>query len=98
MMIMCLTQVYIVFCVITNLLSFNKGVLPESLLPEIQQKENPCTDHYGEGKCELCSGDCNSDDDCKDDLVCFQRNSGQDVPGCSWGAGRESTNNWDFCK
>ena len=99
MIITYLTQVYIIFCVITNLLSFNKGVSPESLLPEIQQKGNPCTNHFDDGKCERCSGDCDSDDDCEEGLVCFQRSKGQYVPGCSWGAGLHNLiNDWDYSK
>ena len=30
-----------------------------------------------------CQGDCDSDSDCAVNLVCFERNSGQAVPGCS---------------
>jgi len=30
----------------------------------------------------LCQGDCDSDDDCQDGLYCFQRNAGEDIPGC----------------
>ena len=59
-----------------------------------------CTNHYDDGKCELCSGDCDTDDDCAGDLVCFQRDGGEDVPGCSWGANNVAikNQNWDFCK
>lgn len=31
----------------------------------------------------MCHGDCDSDDDCMGDLVCFQRSDGDAVPGCS---------------
>ena len=31
----------------------------------------------------LCQGDCDEDDDCEGDLVCFQRGKYDDVPGCS---------------
>ncbi|CAB9505694.1 expressed unknown protein [Seminavis robusta] len=30
-----------------------------------------------------CSGDCDTDDDCEGDLVCFQRQMDEPVPGCS---------------
>lgn len=33
----------------------------------------------------LCQGDCDSDDDCDGDLVCFLRDGGDSVPGCSGG-------------
>jgi hypothetical protein len=31
---------------------------------------------------ELCEGDCDNDNHCVEGLICFQRNSGQPVPGC----------------
>ena len=35
-------------------------------------------------KCSQCQGDCDDDDDCENQLVCFQRtNSEQEVPGCT---------------
>jgi hypothetical protein len=30
-----------------------------------------------------CEGDCDADYDCLDDLICFQRDSFESVPGCS---------------
>ncbi|CAB9505702.1 expressed unknown protein [Seminavis robusta] len=39
--------------------------------------------HYPLG---LCEGDCDTDDDCEGELVCFQRTKTQPVPGCQ-GAG-----------
>lgn len=33
--------------------------------------------------CEKCVGDCLTDDDCVGELVCSQREGGEDVPGCS---------------
>jgi len=33
-------------------------------------------------KLALCEGDCNSDDDCEDDLICFDRIGNEEVPGC----------------
>jgi hypothetical protein len=50
----------------------------------------------GDGSKNLdeCQGDCDKDDDCKGNLVCFQRTKGKAmVPGCS-GAGRSG---WDYC-
>ena len=65
--------------------------------------KDPCTDHYGEGKCEICSGSCTSDSDCAGDLVCYHRDkSEEDVPGCSWGPNNDILKNenraWNFCK
>ena len=31
---------------------------------------------------QMCEGDCDDDNDCAGDLICFQRNGGMDVPGC----------------
>ena len=41
----------------------------------------------------LCQGDCDSDDDCVDNLVCFQRDALEKVPGCL-GSGDMS---FDYC-
>ena len=30
-----------------------------------------------------CEGECDKDRDCKGDLICYQRNSGHSIPGCS---------------
>lgn len=41
----------------------------------------------GNGDCGMCEGDCNSDDDCQDGLICFSRGQGEmtSVPGCASG-------------
>jgi hypothetical protein len=41
----------------------------------------------------LCEGDCDDDADCAAGLICWQRNAGEDVPGC---IGDFSTSS-DFC-
>ena len=76
------------------------GISPESLLPKLKFMNVECNNHYGDGNCKLCSGDCDTDDDCTGDLVCFQIDGGEEVPGCSWGANSAATKNqnWDFCK
>ena len=43
----------------------------------------------------LCQGDCDSDDECEGDLVCFQREAYQAVPGCSGGESEDK--GLDFC-
>ena len=30
----------------------------------------------------MCEGDCDYDSDCKGDLICFQRDGDESVPGC----------------
>jgi hypothetical protein len=43
---------------------------------------------------DVCSGDCNTDSDCKDDLVCFQiLVAGSPVPGCIGDVHLD----WDYC-
>ena len=43
-----------------------------------------------------CQGDCDSDDNCDEGLVCFQRHSGDTaVPGCAAGTGIPAVA--DFC-
>ena len=41
-----------------------------------------------------CQGDCDSDSDCKDGMVCFHREAGGGVPGC---AGNPNSNIADYC-
>ena len=41
-----------------------------------------------------CQGDCDSNDECIDDLVCLQRDAGEVVPGC---LGSDETSKTDYC-
>lgn len=43
----------------------------------------------------LCEGDCDRNSDCEGDLVCFQRNPGEEVPGCR--GGKSDTSRSDYC-
>ena len=48
--------------------------------------------HIGEcmegntGQCRECEGDCDEDADCMGGLVCFQREDGESIPGCTGGS------------
>jgi hypothetical protein len=42
-----------------------------------------------------CSGDCDDDDDCKGNLLCFKRKGDEDVPGC--GDGSDGKDGADYC-
>ncbi|CAB9510281.1 expressed unknown protein [Seminavis robusta] len=42
-----------------------------------------------------CQGDCDSDDDCKGNLKCFERGPGDPVPGCE--GGEEAMSRTDYC-
>lgn len=33
-------------------------------------------------KCGMCEGDCDTNDDCEGELICYQRDSYENVPGC----------------
>jgi len=46
---------------------------------------------------QKCQGDCDSDGDCDYDLVCFQRDSGPDVPGCNGNADELGGGDEDYC-
>ena len=48
--------------------------------------------------CDLCQGDCNSDDDCLPGLMCFSRGRGEmtSVPGCVSG-GEGDKPGMDYC-
>jgi hypothetical protein len=42
-----------------------------------------------------CEGDCDTDEDCMDGLICFQRNANETVPGCTGGSSTDLLT--DFC-
>ena len=44
--------------------------------------------------CEVCQGDCDSDDQCQGTSKCFQRNGDEQVPGCFGGFGTVGS---DYC-
>jgi hypothetical protein len=46
--------------------------------------------------CSKCQGDCDTDADCLGLLKCFQREVGNQVPGCSVG-GSNDVNDYDYC-
>lgn len=48
--------------------------------------------------CQRCNGDCDSDDDCSGELICFQRSTGDSsqVPGCEVGGLGDITGG-DYC-
>jgi len=48
-------------------------------------------------KCGKCTGDCDSDKDCKTGLKCFQRNGLQHVPGCAATLGGGNVIGYDYC-
>ena len=51
------------------------------------------TDGCGDTLCGLCQGDCDGDDDCQGNLVCFQRTGDEAVAGCSG----DAAPGWDYC-
>ena len=51
------------------------------------------TDGCGDALCGLCQGDCDGDDDCQGNLVCFQRTGDEAVAGCSG----DAAPGWDYC-
>ena len=44
---------------------------------------------------DRCEGDCDNDSHCEADLICFQRDGNELVPGCSGGQGDSSRT--DYC-
>jgi hypothetical protein len=52
----------------------------------------------GSGSCGLCHGDCGSDEDCQEGLLCFSRGEGEvtPVPGCISG-GEGDLPGMDYC-
>ena len=59
---------------------------------------NPPPNDY---KLQRCEGDCDSDGDCADGLVCRNRNGGEEVPGCVFGSSffgsADINEDTDFC-
>ena len=51
-----------------------------------------CTE---EEPCGMCEGDCDSDSDCRSDLVCIQRDELESVPGCDDPI--VNLEGWDYC-
>ena len=43
---------------------------------------------------QACTGECDADDQCAKGLVCFQRENGETIPGCT---GSGSGDTWDYC-
>ena len=54
------------------------------------KNENDCLHPF-----DICKGDCDNDDDCAGDLICYQRGRNQAVPGCSGGELNGSL--FDYC-
>ena len=46
-------------------------------------------------KLRRCQGDCDRDSHCKDDLICYERDGTEEIPGCS--GGLTQTKGYDFC-
>jgi len=65
---------------------------PEGLgLPKLKKVGvNPDT---AKDPLDVCAGDCDKNEDCKEGLVCYQRHSFMTVPGCE-GRGDKD---WDYC-
>ena len=74
--------------------------VPTTPFKEIEFVGSRCNDAFSSGKCEQCTGDCDEDSDCAGGMLCFKRDGGEDVPGCSWGAhgGSLKGGDEDFCK
>ena len=79
--------------VIDTVLIPNKDPPPTDANPRIQ-KIGQCSPSK---KCNVCEGDCDSDNDCKGDFVCFKRrkNGFKKVPGCR--GGKSDKSGTDYC-
>jgi uncharacterized surface protein with fasciclin (FAS1) repeats len=79
--------------VIDTVLIPNKDSPPADAKPRIE-KIGQCT---SDDPCGVCEGDCDSDDECVGDLVCFKRRrmSFKRVPGCR--GGRSDKSGTDYC-
>ena len=79
--------------VIDTVLIPNKDPPPTDANPRIQ-KIGQCSPSK---KCNACEGDCDSDNDCMGDFVCFKRrkNGFKKVPGCR--GGKSDKSGTDYC-
>ena len=79
--------------VIDTVLIPTKDASPTDANPRIQ-KIGQCSK---DKKCDVCEGDCDNDDECMDDYVCFKRrkNSFKKVPGCR--GGKSDKSGTDYC-
>lgn len=60
-----------------------------------EEEDGPYLLLYSNPNLGRCEGDCDRDSDCAGDLVCFERDSYDAVPGCSEGSSDDSEN--DYC-
>eukprot|EP01049_Picozoa_sp_SAG25_P005918 SAG25_NODE_422_length_8201_cov_86.324940_1_plen_2351_part_10 len=70
------------------------AIQPPRELKVIGDNSDACT---ATNKCGQCEGDCDSDQDCRAGLKCFQRSGYAPVPGCSGAGGAGDMLNLDFC-
>lgn len=61
----------------------------------IDPNDPPVTFVSNPPKLGICDGDCDRDSDCGGDLVCFQREANEEVPGCHGGSSDGSRT--DYC-
>ena len=60
---------------------------------------NPCGESFPlTGLCTECTGDCDSNSDCEGDMMCLQRDGGEDVPGCTFTDSYRKAGDDDYCE
>ena len=71
---------------------------PPDHIPSLDFIKNPPDSALG-----LCEGECDTNSDCQGDLICYQRDKNDPVPGCSGGTSEGSLSDycidphWDAC-
>lgn len=81
------------------LLAFAFAEEKESPVRRLRRQLQVAAKNFGRkhsGNLGLCEGDCDTNAECRGDLVCFQRNAGDNVPGCSLTSSQRSSRA-DFC-
>jgi hypothetical protein len=72
----------------------NSNPYSASNLSTLRVRTNVCTANR---PCDICQGDCQTDDHCKGTMLCFQRSSQtQEVPGC-FGKGIGAVGGENYC-
>jgi uncharacterized surface protein with fasciclin (FAS1) repeats len=72
-------------------------VIDKVLMPDPRPYINKVGQCNADNLCGLCDGDCDKNDDCKGDYVCFKRRSYsyRNVPGCRGGS--QDRSGTDYC-
>lgn len=85
--------------IVAPLLAFVLASEKESPVRRLRRKLQVAAKNFGRnhsGNLGLCEGDCNTNAECRGDLVCLQRDAGDSAPGCNLSSSQRNSR-VDFC-